>query len=123
MKLATEVSVFSSGHKANFTESAFQELPSFHCFMNSFLKLAETRMSDAMKKTLMMSAQHLRFHVLTITSLADKISRKSSMPYSTVKWNLRYLMRLGLIDGGDSNHRGKVARLTKIGCFLVQHME
>jgi len=123
MKLATEVSVFSSGHKANFTESAYKELPSFQCLMNSFLKLAESRMSDAMKRTLMLSARLLRFHVLTITSLADKISRKSSMPYSTVKWNLRYLMRLGLIDGGDNDHRGKEARLTKIGCFLVQHME
>lgn len=123
MKLATEVSVFSSGHKANFTDSAYKELPSFQCLMNSFLKLAETRMSDAMKRTLMLSARLLRFHVLTITSLADKISRKSSMPYSTVKWNLRYLMRLGLIDGGDSDHRGKEARLTNTGYFLVQHME
>ena len=123
MKLATEVSVFSSGHKANFTDSAYKELPSFQSLMNSFLKLAETRMSDAMKRTLLLSARLLRFHVLTITSLADKISRKSSMPYSTVKWNLRYLMRLGLIDGGDSDHRGKEARLTNIGYFLVQHME
>ena len=122
LKLDHKVSVFSSCHKANFTDSAYKELPSFDSLMESYFRLASSRMSDTTKLLLMMSTQLLRFHTLTVTSLADQLSRRSSVPYSTVKWNLRLLMELNLLFGGDANNRGKPACLTRTGALLASYL-
>lgn len=121
-KLNPEVSVFSSGHKANFTETAYTEYPSFECLAESFFRLAESRMSDTMKLLLKMCAQLLRFHTLTVTALADQLSQRSSVPYSTVKWNLRLLMKLGLLVGGDAENRGQRAFLTPAASMLIHYL-
>jgi hypothetical protein len=122
MKLGHEVNVFSSGHEAEFSHTACTELPSFDSLAESFFKLAEARMSDTMKLLLRMSEQLLRFHTLTVTALADMLSRRSNVPYSTVKWNLRLLMELGLLIGGDTEHRGRPASLTPTACMLVHYL-
>ncbi len=122
MKLGHEVNVFSSGHEAKFTHTACADLPSFDSLAESFFKLAVARMSDTMKLLLKMSAQLLRFHTLTVTALADLLSQRSSVPYSTVKWNLRLLMELDLLIGGDTEHRGRPASLTPTAYMLVHYL-
>ncbi|MGY5854127.1 MAG: hypothetical protein RTU92_11210 [Candidatus Thorarchaeota archaeon] len=122
-KLGHEVTVFSSGHQAysNYTTTA--ELPSFESLAESFFSLAETRLSETQKFVLWMSARLLKFHTLTVTALADLLSRRSTVPYSTVKWNLRTLMELGFITGGDSESRGRPASLTASASMLAEHLE
>ena len=56
---------------------------------------------------------------MTLTSLADKISRRTQIPYSTVKWNLRSLVSIGLLVGGDAIRRGQLAGFTSIAKMLV----
>jgi hypothetical protein len=75
------------------------------------------------KTVLLMSAEVLEFHDLTVTALADHMSRRSSVPYSTLKWNLRLLTKMGLLVGGDTENRGRKASLTDAARMLVRHME
>lgn len=122
-KLAHEVSVFSSEHKAQVEYQTTSETPSFESLARAFVTLAENRLSETQKMVLCMSAQTLRFHELTVTALADLVSRRSSVPYSTVKWNLRSLVKMGLLVGGDENNRGRKASLTEPAKMLVEYLE
>jgi hypothetical protein len=58
-----------------------------------------------------------------MTALADKVSRRSGVPYSTVKWNLRSLKDMGLLTGGDLNNKGQFASLTDEARMLVEYLE
>ena len=80
-------------------------------------------MSDTQKTVLKMSAQLLRFNDLTVTALADLVSRRSGVPYSTVKWNLRSLKEMGLLTGGDMNCKGERASLTREALLLADYFE
>ena len=60
---------------------------------------------------------------MTLTSLADRISRTTKIPYSTVKWNLRVLVNLGLLVGGSAESRGKHAGFTSIAVMLIAFFE
>ncbi len=70
-----------------------------------------------------MSARVLKFHSYTITSLADQVSRRTGIPYSTVKWNLRTLMSMGLITGGTEMNKGALAKMTGPGTMLAEHLQ
>ena len=114
-KLSHEVNVFLSDRKVSTT--AFQSLAT------SFFRLAEARLSDTQKQVLCMSHELLKYHELTLTALADQVSRRSTVPYSTVKWNLRSLKDMGLLTGGNLSSKGQIACLTKEAQMLADYLE
>ncbi|MCF2136214.1 MAG: hypothetical protein K9W43_03150 [Candidatus Thorarchaeota archaeon] len=91
--------------------------------MRSFLRLADSRLTTTQKTVLCASAETLRFHQLTMTGLADLLSRRTGVPYSTVKWNLRSLMDLGLLTGTNGQTRGAKVVLTEPALMLVQYLQ
>lgn len=95
----------------------------FNSLVASFFQLADARMSDTQKTVLKLSYQLLKFNDLTVTSLADLVSRRSSVPYSTVKWNLRALKEMGLLTGGDLNCKGERASLTCEAQMLAVYLD
>ena len=122
-KSADEVDLFSGGHESSELEAKPTETPSFENLASAFLQLAEARLSETQKTILRMSARLLRFHNLTVTGLADQVSRRTKVPYSTVKWNLHSLMDMGLLHGGDVTSRGLQASLTATAIMLADHLE
>ncbi|UCE09595.1 MAG: hypothetical protein JSW61_11565 [Candidatus Thorarchaeota archaeon] len=123
IKSPREVSVFSSGQKAHTEYAEPVNTPPFESLASSFLSLAEHRLSDMQKTVLVMSAKVLEYHDLTVTALADHMSRRSHVPYSTLKWNLRLLTKMGLLVGGDTKNRGRKASLTEAARLLIHHLE
>lgn len=121
-KSADEVDTFSGGRESPELDAKPTEKPSFESLASAFLRLADVRMSDTQKAVLRTTAWLLTFHDLTVTGLADQVSRRSSLPYSTVKWNLRALMELGLLVGGDKATRGLQASLTATGIMLADYL-
>ena len=95
---------------------------SFRSLVASFFRLANSRLSDTQKTVLTESHRLLKFHDLTVTALADLVSRYSSVPYSTVKWNLRSLKDMGLLTGGDMSSKGEPAQLTPEAQMLADHL-
>ncbi|MGY5862628.1 MAG: hypothetical protein RTU09_09695 [Candidatus Thorarchaeota archaeon] len=123
VKLANEANVFSSGHQVSEQFTHHADKPTFESLAASFLRLADLRLSSTQKTVLRMSAQLLEHNCLAVTGLADLLSRRSAVPYSTAKWNLRVLMDLGLLTGGDTQCRGLHASLTPPGRMLAAHLE
>lgn len=95
----------------------------FQSLLGSFFQLAEARLSDSQKLVLRKSRELLRHHEMTLTALADIVSQRSAVPYSTVKWNLRSLKDMGLLTGGNLSNKGQVARLTYEAQMLVDYLE
>jgi DNA-binding transcriptional ArsR family regulator len=95
---------------------------SFQSLASSFFRLAETRLSDTQKQVLRMSHKVLTFHELTLTALAELVSRSSSLAYSTVKWNLRALKNMGLLTGGNLDSKGQRACLTNEARMLAEYL-
>ncbi len=120
-KFTDQVSVFSSAHQVELKHESFAK-PSFDSLAASFLSLADFRMSKNQKLVLRVSAQLLKYGDLTVTALADHVSRRTSVPYSTAKWNLRSLMRMGLLEGGDMGNKGQPARLTSAAVMLADFL-
>ncbi len=112
-----EVNAFLRSFSEREVSTTFQSL------LASFFQLAEARLSDSQKLVLRMSRELLRFHEMTLTALADMVSRQSGVPYSTVKWNLRSLKDMGLLTGGDLNNKGQLACLTDEAQMLVDYLE
>jgi len=107
--------VFSSDRKVSTT--------CFNSLVASFFQLAEARMSDTQKTVLKLSKRLLKFNDLTVTALADQVSRRSNVPYSTVKWNLRSLKDMGLLTGGDLSCKGERASLTREAQMLADYFD
>ncbi|MCK4567776.1 MAG: hypothetical protein KAU48_10755 [Candidatus Thorarchaeota archaeon] len=114
-KSSHEVNVFFSDRKV-FTTC-------FNSLVASFFQLADARMSDTQKTVLKLSHQLFKFNDLTVTALADLVSRRSNVPYSTVKWNLRSLKEMGLLTGGDLNCKGERASLTCEAQMLADYFD
>lgn len=95
----------------------------FQSLAASFFRLAETRLSDTQKQVLRMSHELLKHRDLTLTALADQVSRHSNVAYSTVKWNLRSLKNMGLLTGGDLSNKGQLACLTQEAQMLADYLE
>ncbi|UCH05248.1 MAG: hypothetical protein JSW05_03540 [Candidatus Thorarchaeota archaeon] len=79
-------------------------------------------MSENQKLVLRVSAELLKNSDLTVTALADLVSRRTTVPYSTTKWNLRSLMNMGLLTGGDMENKGQPARLTSSAMMLADFL-
>ena len=94
----------------------------FSNLVASFFRLAESRLSSTQKTVLTQSHKLLKFHNLTVTALADLVSRSSSVPYSTVKWNLHSLKEMGLLTGGDMSSKGERAELTPEAQLLADYL-
>ncbi len=122
VKSTHEVDLFSSGYKAREENELNSSWQFFETLVNTFLVFAETKLSRTQKTVLCSCAQMLKYDSYTITGLADQVSRKSGLPYSTVKWNLRELIRLGLVKGGNENNKGVKAEMTEPGIMLVTHL-
>lgn len=84
----------------------------FRSLVSSFYRLADARLTDTHKQVLVASYRLLQHRNLSMTALADLISRKEYLPYSTVKWNLRSLREMGLLRSGDAVSKGRRAELT-----------
>jgi hypothetical protein len=95
----------------------------FQSLATSFFRLADARLSDTQKQVLRMSHELLKYHNLTLTALADQVSRRSTVPYSTVKWNLRSLKNMGLLTGGNLSRKGQLACLTYEAQMLADYLE
>lgn len=120
-KFTQEVNVFSSAHQVRQSYEPFAK-PSFDSLAASFFSLADLRMSENQKLVLRVSAELLKYSDLTVTALADLVSRRTTVPYSTAKWNLRSLMNMGLLTGGDMENKGQPARLTSSAIMLVDFL-
>ena len=120
-KFTQEVNVFSSAHQVRQSYEPFAK-PSFDSLAASFFSLADLRMSENQKLVLRVSAELLKYSDLTVTALADLVSRRTTVPYSTAKWNLRSLMNMGLLTGGDMENKGQPARLTSSAMMLVDFL-
>ncbi|MHA2600659.1 MAG: hypothetical protein AM324_000830 [Candidatus Thorarchaeota archaeon SMTZ1-83] len=79
-------------------------------------------MSENQKLVLRVSAELLKHNDLTVTALADLVSRRTTVPYSTAKWNLRSLISMGLLTGGDMENKGQPARLTSAALMLADFL-
>jgi DNA-binding transcriptional ArsR family regulator len=110
-----QVNVFSSDRKVSSTN--------FSSLVATFLQLANTRLSDTQKTVLILAHKLLKHNELTVTALADQVSRRSAVPYSTVKWNLRSLKEMGLLKGGDVCCKGEKANLTCEAQMLADFFE
>jgi hypothetical protein len=89
----------------------------------AYFSLAEHRLSSTQKEVLVESARVLNFHEKSVTGLADIVSQRTGIPYSTVKWNLKTLVRLRLLLGGDMDQKGKSAKLTDTGAALADYFD
>ncbi len=95
----------------------------FQSLAASFFRLADARLNDTQKQVLRMSHELLKHQEMTLTALADQVSRRSTVPYSTVKWNLRTLKNMGLLTGGNLSCKGQVAYLTNEAQMLADYLE
>jgi len=120
-KFTQEVNVFSSAHQVQQSHEPFAK-PSFDSLAASFFSLADLRMSENQKLVLRVSAELLKHNDLTVTALADLVSRRTTVPYSTAKWNLRSLISMGLLTGGDMENKGQPARLTSAALMLADFL-
>ncbi|MHA1480412.1 MAG: hypothetical protein ACTSQZ_03185 [Candidatus Thorarchaeota archaeon] len=98
-------------------------MSSFSNLATAYLSLAEARMNHTQKLVLKNSVHVLTHNKLTLTSLADRVSRKTGVPYSTVKWNVRALVDLGLLIGGNVSRHGQLASFTVTADMLVKYLE
>ena len=114
--------MFSSGYKAEEQNATPKGYPSFESLATTFFKVAEVRLSYTQKQLLCDCYMVLKYHNLAVTALADLVSRRTNVPYSTVKWNLRSLMDMGLLKGGNSERRGRHAKLTSSAEMLVKYL-
>ena len=114
--------MFSSGHKATEQNTTPRGHSSFENLAATFFKVADARLSDTQKQLLCECSKVLMYHELAVTALADLVSQRTNVPYSTVKWNLRSLMDMGLLEGGNSERRGRHAKLTTPAEMLVRHL-
>ena len=58
-------------------------------------------------------------HYVTVTNLLQSLSRKTGIALSTLRWNVKKLKRLGLIQCGDKNNKGVPAKLTKKALLIL----
>jgi DNA-binding MarR family transcriptional regulator len=59
----------------------------------------------------------------TLSRQAKEIARKMKIPEPTVKWNLRVLRDLNLIECGSINNKGIPIRLTYAGLIIANSIK
>lgn len=115
--------MFSDGPKACSMCEITPYGPVFQSLLSAFLSLAKNRMSTTQKVILQCCVSILRFREVTLTALADLVSRKTGVPYSTVKWNIRSLVAIGFLVGGNADSKGELASFTEVAAMLVENLE
>ncbi len=114
-KSSTENSLRSSWGSAQLLEQLV-----FH-LAEGFTKLARNRLTKKQQKLLLATREANRYHpTLSYTALADYLSRKLKMPFSTVKFNLRVLRKTGLLTSFAFDKQNNAATLSYSGQLLVQ---
>jgi hypothetical protein len=121
-KSLDKVNVFSSGSKTCQMCEKAPYGPSFRNLVSVFLSLMDSKMSPTQKLVLASSVAVLKHREMSLTALADLVSRRTGVPYSTVKWNIRALVAMGFLVGGDVSNRGEPAMFTEVGVMLVEHL-
>ncbi len=86
---------------------------------NIFIKFALAKLNKRQKKILI-EIYNNQNNGDTLTSLARKISKKLNLPESTVKWNLRLLRDVGLIEAGSINEKNIPVKLSMAGLLLAE---
>jgi hypothetical protein len=125
MKLLPEVNLFSSGSDICRYCNIDSRFPSFKGLLSAYFSLAACKLSGTQKEVLRgcVNTLHRCEHDMTLTALADQVSTKTGIPYSTVKWNMRVLVDLELLEGGDAENRGCPAQFTEVARLLVRELE
>lgn len=59
-----------------------------------------------------------RGNYITVTNLIQKFSNKYNIPDSTLRWNVKQLKELELIECGDSESKGVPVKLTDSGLVI-----
>jgi DNA-binding MarR family transcriptional regulator len=62
-------------------------------------------------------------YYFTVTSLIEEISRKYGISPSTLRWNVKKLYELGMIECGNSERKGIPVVLTKEGKKILGILE
>ena len=55
---------------------------------------------------------------VTVTNLIQKFSEQHKISPSTLRWNVKQLKKLELIESGDIKNKGIPVKLTKSGKFV-----
>ncbi len=122
-KSPLKVNVFSSRPDACTMCEQSPYGPAFESLKSAFLNMAEARLSPTQKTVLQSSVSVLEFRDLPLTALADQVSRNTCIAYSTVKWNLKSLVEMSLLVGGDAVNRGEPARFSAVAVMLAKHLK
>jgi hypothetical protein len=114
-KSSTEGSFFNeSGLTLSLSELFYQ-------LTSTLMQLAKTRLTNKQLQLLFHSGQALKHHPhLSPTGLADRLARRCRMPLSTTKFNLRVLMKAGLLETNPCKTPRTTARLSFGGYLLTQ---
>lgn len=125
MKLLPEVNLFSSGSDICRYCDIGSNLPSFRGLLSAYLSLAAYKLSETQKEVLRGCVHTLHWceQDMTLTALADQVSTKTGIPYSTVKWNMRVLVDLELLQGGNADNRGCPAEYTEVARLVVNELD
>jgi Fe2+ or Zn2+ uptake regulation protein len=57
-------------------------------------------------------------HYFSVTNLIERLSEKHGIPPSTLRWNIKRLMKLGLVTAGNCKNKGIPVRLTDSGLLV-----
>jgi len=116
-KSSTEEYVLSSWGSAPLSEQVLLQLA------EALVQLARTRLTAKQRKLLLASHTALRHRpTLSLSALADHLSRNLPMPLSTVKFNLAVLRKAGLLRNKCLAKRRNVVSLSLAGRLLAQSL-
>ena len=62
-------------------------------------------------------------HYFSVTNLIERLSEKHNIPPSTLRWNVKQLIKLDLIVAGNSENKGIPVRLTDSGKLVCKILE
>ena len=114
-KSSTEEQVLSSWGSAPRSEQVVLQLA------EALTQLAFARLTKKQRKLLVASHAALGYHpALSLSALADYLSKNLSMPLSTVKFNLAVLRKAGLLRNACFAKRRHSASLSPAGRLLVR---
>ena len=114
-KSSTEEQVLSSWGSAPLSEQFVLQLA------EALAQLARTRLTRKQRQLLAASKTALGHHpTLSLSALADHLSRNLPMPLSTVKFNLSVLREAGLLRNRCLAKRRNTVSLSPAGRLLVQ---
>ena len=114
-KSSTKEEFFDELRSLEFQENGFLQLAS------AFSMLAKSRLTRKQLFLLFATRQALRYHPdLSLTGLAEYLSRKWQLPLSTAKFNLKTLRDAGLLETRSTTKRRTTLSLSFGGQLLLQ---